>query len=85
MEYVIIVFRSRSSTVSVAGVLNRYGIYNEIISTPKEAQVGCGLSLKIRLGDYERVRNGLKNTKDGKNASYFKVKELAGKRQIKSI
>ncbi len=85
MEYVVIVFRSRSSTVGVASTLNRFGIYNEIISTPKEAHVGCGLSLKIKLSDFDKVKNWLKNTLDFKNASYFKVKEVAGKRQIKSI
>lgn len=85
MEYVIIVFRSRSNTVKISGLLTRNGISNEIINTPKEAQVGCGLSVKIRKEYFERVKKGLGGLVEGRGATYFLVKTVAGKRFIKSI
>ena len=50
MGYIAIAFRSRAQTVKFSGYLSRGGVPNEIINTPKEAGVGCGLSVKISVG-----------------------------------
>ena len=47
MEYLIVAFRSREHTVKFYNFLKSVGINGEIINTPKEAGVGCGLSVKI--------------------------------------
>ena len=49
MEYVVVAFRSRAETVKFSETLKRYGVYNEIVNTPKEAGVGCGLSVKMLM------------------------------------
>jgi hypothetical protein len=58
MEWVIVAFRSRSHTVKFSNLLGQMGIPNQIVNTPKEAGVGCGLSLKIKKG-YVYVVNGV--------------------------
>ncbi len=62
MEYVIIAFRSRTHTIKFAEELRRRGIPSEIVNTPRQAYVGCGLSVKIN-GRYfpfaKRLANAL--------------------------
>lgn len=47
MNYVIIAFKSRAHTLKFGEDLRARGISFEIINTPKEAYVGCGLSVKL--------------------------------------
>ena len=53
MEYVVVAFRSRAHTVGFYELLKKNGISAEIINTPKEAGVGCGLSVKISSYQFE--------------------------------
>lgn len=43
----IAAFRSRTQAVDCNNRLKRYGVPSTIINTPKEANIGCGLSLRI--------------------------------------
>lgn len=45
-EYLAI-FRSRTQAIDCGARLKAFGIPAKIINTPKEAGVGCGLSLKF--------------------------------------
>ena len=56
MTEILAVFRSRSQAIDCNSRLKRYGISATLINTPKEANVGCGLSLKF----YENVLNRAK-------------------------
>ena len=47
MEDIILAFRSRSDTVRFAEFLKNNSVPAEIVNTPKEAGVGCGLSVKF--------------------------------------
>ena len=55
MEYVIFVFRSRSDSVGFSEFLSARGVRNSLINTPKQAKIGCGLSVRTEKDDYERV------------------------------
>ena len=85
MEYLLISFRSRASTVKISNILTKNGLSNEIINTPKEAQIGCGLSIKISKNALTFARQILSTPKEGKNALFFSVKTFAGKRFVKNI
>ncbi len=85
MDYIIVAFRARAHTVRFHEYLRRNGIYSEIVNTPKEAGVGCGLSVKVskdRLGMIKNVayRSGLDSL-----AGFFIVKFSGGKRLVKTI
>ncbi len=63
MDYVIIAFRSRTHTIRFAEELRRRGILSEIVNTPRQAYVGCGLSVKINKRYFpfaKRLADGLK-------------------------
>ena len=49
-------FRSRQQVMSFEGRLRRAGIRAEVVSTPREIAVGCGLSVRFALADLNRVR-----------------------------
>lgn len=57
MEYIIIVFWSRTEAFSYANNLKKFGIASAIIPTPKEAGKTCGLSVKIMPEDYIQARS----------------------------
>ena len=85
MEYVVVAFRSRAETIKFKDILRRSGIRSEIINTPKEAGVGCGLSVKIDKNLFGIVRrkvfySGLKSF-----AGFFLITVASGKRVVRSI
>ncbi len=85
MEYLIIAFRSRASVVAFYQLLKQRGISAEIVNTPKEAMVGCGLSVKSSLKYLPTIRM-LASSSGYKNfAGIFLVKVIAGKRYVKLI
>ncbi|MCH5143215.1 MAG: DUF3343 domain-containing protein [Clostridiales bacterium] len=47
MTEILAVFRSRSQAMDCNSRLRRGGIPSSLINTPKEAGVGCGLSVKF--------------------------------------
>ena len=85
MEYVVVAFRSRAHTVSVSKQLMANGIYNEIVNTPKEAGVGCGLSIKISLNQLGLVKKVIYSASRPSFAGFFLVKSMAGGRIVKTI
>lgn len=85
MEYIVVTFRARTDTMKFYDLLKNYGIKREIISTPKEAKVGCGLSVKIDKADFYNVKRILFDNLPKSFAGFFVVTERFGKRSIKSF
>ena len=52
MQYVIAVYRSRDVSMQVYNLLIKNNVMAALISTPRAAHVGCGLSVKFSYGDY---------------------------------
>lgn len=52
MQYVLAVYRSRSTAVRTHDFLSRQGQACALVSTPRQAGVGCGLSIKMSVGTY---------------------------------
>ena len=85
MEYVVVAFRSRAHTVKFSEYLRRNGLSVEIINTPKEAGVGCGLSVKIPKYALMMVKRAVAISDLNSFAGTFLVKNLAGKRMVTII
>lgn len=49
--YSFFAFRSRANAINFYETLISVGIYAELINTPSAAQIGCGLSVKIKEED----------------------------------
>ncbi len=59
MEYVIAVYRSRSVSMRAYNFLLSRGVMCSLISTPRSANVGCGLSVKMRVDAYRAYGTAL--------------------------
>lgn len=85
MEYVAIAFRSRSDTVAFYKYLAFNGIRSEIINTPKEAGVGCGLSVKVSRSVFSVAKRAVFAFNRKSFAGFFLVRTLNGRRTVASI
>ena len=85
MEYIIIAFRSRANTVKFYEILKANGVYGQIVNTPKEAGVGCGLSIKINNGSLISAKMILRKSDLNSFAGLFLVKESLNARFVKPI
>ncbi len=55
MQYVIAVYRSRNVSMQAYNYLIKKGFVAALISTPRGANVGCGLSVKFAYADLSAV------------------------------
>lgn len=55
MQYVVAVYRSRNVSMQAYNYLVKNGIVASLISTPRGANVGCGLSVKFAYADLSVV------------------------------
>ena len=85
MEYVIVAFRSRAHTVSFSDYLRKFGLQNEIVNTPKEAGVGCGLSVKVSKTALTSVKRAAYAFNASSFAGFFVIKVYGNQRLVKSI
>ena len=74
MEYIVVAFRSRTHTVRFAEYLKSIGVYCEIVNTPKEAGVGCGLSVKTKVTNTEIVKSAIRYANFSSYAGSFLVR-----------
>lgn len=56
MSYVIAVFGSRNDTLKFYNRLKQNGVKASVIATPKIPSVRCGVCVKIKWEDYEKVK-----------------------------
>lgn len=61
MKIILAVFRSRSQALDFISKLRANGLSATAVSTPKEANVGCGISAKINEAELFRARRVAQN------------------------
>ena len=72
MEYIIAVYRSRSVSIRAYNFLLSNGVTCALVSTPRSANVGCGLSVKFNKADFPSVKGVLSGAETF--AGFFLVK-----------
>jgi hypothetical protein len=85
MEYLVVAFRSRAHTVKFSEYLRINGVANEIINTPKEAGVGCGLCVKIKKEHYAVAKRAVLRLAFSSFAGFFLISIVSGKRFVRTI
>lgn len=85
MEYVLASFRSRNDTVGFYNFLKRNGLRCEIANTPKEAGVGCGISVKFRAEYLRAVKSALQVYGTRSFAGFFIVRPFGNKKMVKPV
>ncbi len=82
MTYILAIFRSRAQAVDCNIRLKSFGVPSELINTPKEANIGCGLSLKIPRAAADRAKNVLKRANYSAFYGFFIVNNTYGRLQL---
>ena len=85
MEYFFVAFRSRAHTIKFYDLLKENGLTAQIINTPKEVGVGCGLSVQVSKMQIDIVKNAVKRVNFSSYAGTFWVVVRGGKKIIRSL
>lgn len=70
----IAVFRSRTQAIECNSRLRAHGVPSALINTPKEANVGCGLSIKFPQNMLPRVRALILNGRYSAFYGFLRIK-----------
>ncbi len=75
-------FRSRQQVLKFESALRRMGLRVSVITTPRDVAVGCGLSLRFELSDFETVKRGYQQLKPTNLIGFYHVQREDGKRTL---
>ena len=79
MTEILAVFRSRSQAADCSSRLKSFGIPASLVNTPKEANVGCGLSLKIPQSMLARARTVISGGRYSAFYGFYSMQNLNGR------
>ena len=80
MPYGIASFRSRQQVFAFESVLKRAGLPVQVVSTPREVALGCGLSVRFELCDLAQVSGLYYRAKPSNLIGFYQVEEGQGRR-----
>ncbi|MGN0805189.1 MAG: DUF3343 domain-containing protein [Candidatus Coproplasma sp.] len=78
MTEILAVFRSRSQAIDCNAKLKNLNVQCKIINTPKEANVGCGLSVKFPLAVAVRAKKLIASLNYSSFYGYMKIETIGG-------
>ena len=78
--YGIAAYRSRQQVLMLEAALKRDGISVSVITTPREVALGCGLSVRFRLEDLDRVERTIKAQRPANLIGVYRVERTGGGR-----
>ena len=79
-NYGIAAFRSRQQVMRFDSALRKAGIQSDIVSTPREVSVGCGLSVAFDLRDTAAVLDTYRRSRPGNLIGFYEVVRAPGQR-----
>lgn len=82
MYEIIAVFRSRAQAVDCNAKLRAVGIAAELINTPKEANIGCGLSVKLNSNSADRAKFIIQKSNYSAFYGFFVLNRTYGRMQL---
>lgn len=84
--YGVAAFRSRQQVLMFESVLRRERIPVQVVSTPRDVSMGCGLSVRFRLEDTADVIRLLRQVNTGNLIGLYRVESTgSGKPRLSAI
>lgn len=77
MDYVIAVFINRAQSQMFSKILFRYRVNNQIVSTPRELGVSCGLSVKFNIVNLKQAKIALNSGSYSSFKNFYKIVPLS--------
>lgn len=81
-SYAIASFRSRSQVLRFEQMLKKENIKTEIINTPREVAIGCGLSVKLDPADLDRAREIYYRNRPTSFAGFYVVERTGARVKV---
>ncbi len=75
-------FRSRQQVLKFEGALRRAGVRVEVITTPRDVAVGCGLSIRFELSEQGRVMEVYRQLHPSNLIGFYRVERMEGQRTL---
>ncbi len=75
-------FRSRQQVMKFENVLRREGARVSIITTPRDVAVGCGLSIRFELDEFDRVSDAYNRYRPTNLIGFYQVERSEGNRTV---
>ena len=75
---ILAVFRARAQSLDYAERLKTYGVSAEIVPTPKEAHIGCGLCVRFDGRVFLRAQAILKTGRYSSFKGFYKIEFING-------
>ena len=79
MTEILAVFRSRSQAIDCNARLRAAGIAANLVNTPREANIGCGLSVKIPQNLLPRARTIILSARYSAFYGFYTMQNLYGR------
>ena len=76
----IAAFRSRQQVMRFDSALRRAGVRSEVVSTPRDVSVGCGLSVRFDLRDAQAALDAYQRSRPGNLIGFYRVARSPGDR-----
>lgn len=75
-------FRSRQQVLKFESALRRAGVRVSVITTPRDVAVGCGLSLRFELDDYDTVDELYRRLRPTNLIGFYRVERYDDRRTV---
>ncbi|MDE6373368.1 MAG: DUF3343 domain-containing protein [Clostridia bacterium] len=85
MTEILAVFRSRSQAMDCMTKMRAFNVPAQLINTPKEANVGCGLSLKFPINVAARAKSVIARVGYSSFYGYMRIETRGGKISVKGF
>lgn len=72
-------FRSRQQVLKFESALRRAGLRVEVITTPRDVAIGCGLSVRFDLADQGKVMEVYRQLHPSNLIGFYSVEREAGR------
>ena len=79
MIEILAVFNSRSQAIDCNARLRSAGVPATLINTPREANIGCGLSVKVPPNYLERAKFLIRNGRYSAFYGYYRIQSGYGR------
>ena len=79
-DYAIAAYCSRTQVLQLEAALKREGVGCQVINTPREVALGCGLSVRFDLNHVEAVRRVIDRLPHGGLIGMYRVNTGGGRR-----
>lgn len=83
--YFLAAFRSRTQTMRFFERMKRGGCAVSVVNTPKEAHVGCGISVKLSAQCFGFAKRVLSAGGYDSFAGFFEIRQIGGRTRVKTL